>query len=293
MQPASNAALVYDPVHQRVVAYGNRQTWTFDDTGWKQLTTPTAPAAYTGVALAFDTDLGRTVLFGGRPSSGQALDETWVLEGDTWRQLVLVMHPEARYDASLTYDPVRKRALLTGGTLAVNALTDAWQLVGDQWFEIPAPPAARASASFTFDTTRRRALLGGDYEAGGGGGESFVELDDQHWQYQFPTPSTQLLGDLAYDPYRHALLTPGVEDTDDLCAMGVVRWASDETPESCSGVDDLDGDSLLGCADPDCYAYCDPTCAPGASCPSSRPRCGDGMCAAPLETSARCPGDCP
>jgi hypothetical protein len=58
---------------------------------------------------------------------------------------------------------------------------------------------------------------------------------------------------------------------------------------------DSDGDGLAGCTDPDCWWRCDATCSPKAmagSCADDRSRCGDGVCAAPLENPAICPSDC-
>jgi hypothetical protein len=55
---------------------------------------------------------------------------------------------------------------------------------------------------------------------------------------------------------------------------------------------DDDGDGLAGCTDPDCWGRCAPLCLPGAACPVSLPRCGDGTCAA-VEDPFLCPADCP
>lgn len=56
--------------------------------------------------------------------------------------------------------------------------------------------------------------------------------------------------------------------------------------------EDLDGDGLAGCADPDCWGRCAPLCPPGTSCGAAAVRCGDGTCTA-IEDHALCPTDCP
>jgi hypothetical protein len=71
-----------------------------------------------------------------------------------------------------------------------------------------------------------------------------------------------------------------------------LRWATDGATELCTIDVDTDGDGLAGCADPDCWAVCTPLCPPGAPCPATAPRCGDGTCNADLETCRMCPGDC-
>ncbi|MBK7540042.1 MAG: hypothetical protein IPI49_32745 [Myxococcales bacterium] len=54
----------------------------------------------------------------------------------------------------------------------------------------------------------------------------------------------------------------------------------------------MDRDGLIGCADPDCWAYCSPFCPPGQPCDAADRRCGDGTCSAALETCQACPQDC-
>jgi hypothetical protein len=89
------------------------------------------------------------------------------------------------------------------------------------------------------------------------------------------------------------VLAVGVVGPIDPWAIGYFTWTSDDPRETCSGIDDADGDGLLGCADPDCFGYCDPACPPAASCPATRMRCGDGICDGALETHDRCAEDCP
>lgn len=70
----------------------------------------------------------------------------------------------------------------------------------------------------------------------------------------------------------------------------------DRQRERCESASvDSDEDGAAGCADPDCWWRCDPTCAPTASvstCAADRPRCGDNVCSAPIENPAICPSDC-
>jgi hypothetical protein len=64
-------------------------------------------------------------------------------------------------------------------------------------------------------------------------------------------------------------------------------------PEACiESLDDTDGDTLAGCADPDCFGKCFPLCPPGLSCDPLAPRCGDLTCGA-VEDYRICPSDCP
>jgi len=68
-------------------------------------------------------------------------------------------------------------------------------------------------------------------------------------------------------------------------------WENGATKESCIVPVDLDGDGLAGCADPDCWMVCNPTCSPGVACDAAAPHCGDATCDA-VETCRMCPQDC-
>lgn len=64
--------------------------------------------------------------------------------------------------------------------------------------------------------------------------------------------------------------------------------------ETCEvSTDDLDGDGLAGCTDPDCRSRCAPLCATNtAFADCTGPHCGDGVCSS-LEDYLLCPSDCP
>ena len=50
---------------------------------WSLQSPTTSPTARYGAAMAYDTESGQTVMFGGEGSSGP-LDDTWVWNGTTW-----------------------------------------------------------------------------------------------------------------------------------------------------------------------------------------------------------------
>jgi hypothetical protein len=96
-----------------------------------------------------------------------------------------------------------------------------------------------------------------------------------------------------YDPIHHELVRYGGDalsgSADD---TWVLRWESLVASERCVLADaDDDGDGLVGCADPDCWARCASQCPPGTSCPPTASHCGDGVCD-PIEDKFICPMDC-
>lgn len=75
-------------------------------------------------------------------------------------------------------------------------------------------------------------------------------------------------------------------------AVWRLSWDSDTPDEVCELDLDTDGDGLAGCADPDCWLLCTPTCMPGLTCDPAAPHCGDGTCDPAHENCRNCPSDC-
>jgi hypothetical protein len=98
---------------------------------------------------------------------------------------------------------------------------------------------------------------------------------------------------MVYDAVRRRIVLFGgfsAQNPDDTWELRYEH--RDQVDEACLYGFDSDGDSLIGCADPDCWGYCTPFCMPGAACNPASPRCGDGVCNPDLETCRLCPQDC-
>jgi hypothetical protein len=96
---------------------------------------------------------------------------------------------------------------------------------------------------------------------------------------------------LAFDAARGQLVVRGTPGGADDRYTAILRWAPDTPMEWCRYGHDTDGDSLVGCDDPDCWGYCEPWCLPGTSCDPALASCGDGTCQS-LENGRLCPADC-
>ena len=72
-------------------------------------------------AIAFDRQLGRTILFGGKLGNGSSLADTWQWNGANWEQVAIT--GPSRYLHALAYDVQRGRTVLFGG----------FGFVGDTW----------------------------------------------------------------------------------------------------------------------------------------------------------------
>lgn len=92
--------MAYDSKRQVVVLFGSYNadgirdndplepsTWEYDGVGWERVDTPDSPSARYGHAMAYDSDRGVVVLFGGADSNTDyGLNDTWEYDGTIWVQ---------------------------------------------------------------------------------------------------------------------------------------------------------------------------------------------------------------
>ena len=247
---------------QLVLTGGNSATdmWTWSGT-WQQQSSSGAPAL-TSSAMAADPQ--GLVLFGG---------DTWGWRGTAWTPLASGS-PLVSGGFALAYDPVRQRTVLNGSTAT-------WEWDGAAWTN--ASPTVNAGAVATAYDPKRRSIVAA-------GASGVMEYRVTSW---FPLEAGGSVPTLEpavvfYDAVRDALIY--LEGTSPVRPW-MFRFDL-SNPETCSPAFDADGDSLKGCADPDCWARCTPFCPPGAPCDQTLPRCGDGICNSALESCTLCPQDC-
>jgi hypothetical protein len=148
----------------------------------------------------------------------------------------------------------------------------------------------------TYDPQRERIVLFGGVNINVYG--DAWEWDGTDWVVLSPQAlaPTRAEENLVYDSVEHRLLSfCGLDWNEKLTnATWALQWQAPFVPsERClTSTEDDDGDGLAGCADPDCWARCSPTCPPGVSCPTGSPACGDATCE-PIEDPQICPSDCP
>ncbi|HXY43100.1 MAG TPA: kelch repeat-containing protein [Acidimicrobiales bacterium] len=164
---ASDAPLAYDAGTGQLVLFGNGgTTWTWDGSGWNDMSSFAAPSPRFGAAMTYDPATGQVVLFGGQ-SSGLGYDgaidpDAWTFDGSSWAHAPT--GPPGRYDASMAYDPATNQVVLFGGYGAQGwCLGDTWTFDGSSWTEqSPAnSPSARALASMAYDAATRQLILFG------------------------------------------------------------------------------------------------------------------------------------
>ena len=135
--------MTYDSWRGQTVLFGGnggdwskvQATWEWDGSQWLQLATAgLRPTPRSFGALAFDTDEGKSMLFGGQDgecddatggySDGGYCGALWSWDGSEW-EMVCAGHdacsgPTPRSDLALAYDGVSRRLLLQGGVGAAD-----------------------------------------------------------------------------------------------------------------------------------------------------------------------------
>lgn len=303
---SSGGALAYDPECNTTIQHGGQSSpylanlWTHDGAKWTA--GPTAPVARAFHAMTFDEARGALVVFGGLTGAGPD-QTTYEWRGacgqKAWANaspLAPAMSPPKRSNATLAYDAKRKVSVLFGGTDGATELGDTWEWNGTTWtnrMPTEAPPARQGHA-MAWDPLRQHVVLVGGRSSG-------VRRDDT-WEWDgnlgawhrvptIVTTAARYGAALARDPGGGLIMIGGFS-TGALTTVDRLRYERGVEPtERCLlATDDADGDLLAGCADPDCWARCNPYCAPGTSCTAKH--CGDNICEAP-EDYLLCPGDCP
>lgn len=154
-----------------------------------------APTPRIGGLMAYDPDLGGTVLFGGASLSSGILGDTWVYyaANETWVELFLPDSPTPRFFGSMAYDANDHLLVVFGGATQAELSAETWGLnvTGGQ------PDWHNLTASFpTLDNTPAPRYLDAMAEGPSGnvlmyGGESYVSggyvEEGDTWTYSLST----------------------------------------------------------------------------------------------------------
>lgn len=173
--PRSQAAMVWDPVGQRVLLFGGRNSakndsdvlddlWAWDGSTWTEVDATAStdqPSARAGAAMAFDPIREAVVMFGGTDGSGPQND-TWQLAGDEWelvQETGAAGAPAPRVGFSMGYSISTSQLVIFGGSKGecpkdCSDLDDTWILPADsdEWVEQSPEhkPHARSAHAMTY-----------------------------------------------------------------------------------------------------------------------------------------------
>jgi cysteine-rich repeat protein len=301
--PRVYPAMAWDSARRNMLMFGGSNYPSYYNDAYRGSGMPwqwlalgsTGPTGRARPALAFDG--ARMVMFGGEVGDTVFDAQTWTLTDTTWNLETTPSAMVARGGAAIGYDPIRKHVVLFGGAIPSAALDDTWVWNGTSWHEVinSFRPSPRSGASLVWNPARQRLLLIGS---------STIDSDAFEWdgdnEKWIPFAARNALpGRIAGNTFT-SLDGSGIQlwggyngpYGDDYSAeRWELRWEAANAHERCDQLD-ADRDGLVGCADPDCWPICAPTCAPGTTCDMAAPRCGDGTCSSERESCRTCPEDC-
>jgi N-acetylneuraminic acid mutarotase len=202
---------------------------------WTDMNPASHPAQRTGHAMAYDSDNGIMVLFGGEDGPGEFMNGTWSYNcsNNTWTLLFPENAPEGRSGASMAYDSALGLMVLFGGYGNVGGedggtgngsssdlgfYSDTWTYnVGtNEWTNItPAnsPPPMEGS-SMAYDSKSGLMVLFGGFDTQ----ETWTfDLSNAAWTNMSPATSPPLVyvaNGMAYDSGHDKVVIYGGENAD-------------------------------------------------------------------------------
>jgi len=218
--PRTVAAIAYDSKRQRAVLFGgitgrdndgwvyDNSTWEWDGKDWHQIQTAVAPAGRERHGMAYDEQLGKVILYGGKNASGNLAD-LWEWDGISWHRLCPVCNPAARFSHQMIFDTKRQSIVIYGGQDGEVGFAEAWTWSGGSWngFRFGSAAPAIYTAPLIYDSGREQVVSFIGAEWGG----TWIWKDDL-WSKLDPIGQPPLREDpvFVYDPVRdHSILFGG------------------------------------------------------------------------------------
>ncbi|HMN60675.1 MAG TPA: kelch repeat-containing protein, partial [Anaerolinea sp.] len=207
--------------------------------GWKLVNTPQQPSARMLQGMAFDSQRGKVVLFGGDDSGFSRLSDTWEYDGGGWVQKSPAHSPAGRVniDQAMAFDALRNKVVLFGGLGEGQYLGDTWEYNGVDWSQVSPSqsPSARDAHAVAFDSLHGKTVLFG--------GINMLTFDDT-WEYDGDwhlktlavKPPARFHHSMAYDSQRNVVVLFGGSTTtsllNDTWEYDGATWKQVLTPQS-------------------------------------------------------------
>ena len=166
------------------------------------------PSARTDAAMAYDSQHGQVVLFGGQDANGVSFNDTWLWDGSTWNLAHPQNVPPARHGDAMDYDATHGRVVLFGGNNGLSNFGDTWLWDGTNWTQVMPQdsPAARCYHEMVYDSVHDQIVLFGggistDYTENTGLFNDTWLWDGTNWSQAMPaiSPSPRNRFGMAFD----------------------------------------------------------------------------------------------
>ena len=168
----AEASMSFDSQRGRMVLFGGilppptgavNDTHEWDGTLWNQMTPATSAPASLSQPMAYDSQRGVSVLYGG---GFTAQADTWEYNGVTWTERATT-GPSPRGAFSMSYDSQRGVMVLFGGISNLNGdlLGETWEWDGVIWAQrlSVTEPQVRGGHSSAYDSARDVTVLFGGF----------------------------------------------------------------------------------------------------------------------------------
>jgi hypothetical protein len=190
------------------------------------------PSPRAAGAATWDSNRGRTVLFGGSLESKGDNGETWEWDGSYWTQMS-DLGPSARSYSALVYDSANKVSLLFSGSEGGIPIGDTWQWDGLNWTQLAETgPPPRSGHAMAYDSNRQRTVLFGGVASDVSLFGDTWEFDGENWTQQQDTgPSARRGHGMAFDSVNGRVVLFGGGGTDTAGLGDTWAWDGQEWVE--------------------------------------------------------------
>jgi hypothetical protein len=193
--PREAPLMAFDRVRGVTVLFGGisqteghvADTWEFDGTAWKRITTSGSPPPLnqTNGGIAYDTRTQTVKVLG---TDGSAM---WEYDGQNWTRYDILNPPYYGLGFRAAYDEHRQVGLIFGGYKDSSYQQDTWELTYDGWRQVmtspDSTPSVRRAYTMAYDAERKRTILIGGWD----GAKTLKDAwayNGKGW-YRLPVPS--------------------------------------------------------------------------------------------------------
>ena len=186
--PKALMGMAFDSQSGRTIMFGGNagadtpgnETWAFtaqlpqphgSRSDWMDMNPSNAPSGYLNMAMVYDSDADRMLVFGGYDGSPDGSNETWAYDfgSNTWTNLAPSVHPDAGWLDRAAYDSWGKRTIMFGGWdgVAGTYSNETWgfDFQANTWTNLrPVQhPSARSRQGMVFDAGSDRIIIFGGH----------------------------------------------------------------------------------------------------------------------------------
>ncbi|MEI6309141.1 MAG: kelch repeat-containing protein [bacterium] len=186
-------AIAYDSQSNKLIVFGGwgnsgklSDTWAYNyaTNVWTNRNPTNPPPARARHAIAYDSQSGKLILFGGLDDYGNLLNDTWAYDyiSNTWTNRNPINSPPARDFHAITYDSQSNEMILFGGWGNSGRLNDTWayNYATNTWTNRNStnPPPPRNSHAMVYDSKSGKVIFFG-------GLADYGNLLNDTWAYDY------------------------------------------------------------------------------------------------------------